>query len=192
MISHTISDSNDMFLKRSNFYQSVNTLMANFGTLQSSIISQLFDSYCTSFYGSQMWNLTCSSINIIYTAWNKAIRRIWRLPIRCHTNLLPFINNSHHIKDGLLIRFAKLYHAMETSNNKLASFFARLGTLTANSEIGRNVHFIFEEYGIWIHKSDLTTIKTAVNTKYEDVSSEECYIESIPPLLEMYCSSIVP
>ena len=36
-------------------------------------------------------------INTYFTAWRKAIRRIWKIPFRSHNKLVPLINGSHDI-----------------------------------------------------------------------------------------------
>ena len=63
LLSSTQSDKDDIDFKIYSFIVSVNTLMAKFGFLQSNILDFLFNSYCCSFYGSQLWELTSKDIN---------------------------------------------------------------------------------------------------------------------------------
>ena len=41
-------------------------------------------SYCTSFYGCELLDLTCVQLLDFCTAWRKGVRRVWDLP---HTNI---------------------------------------------------------------------------------------------------------
>ena len=45
----------DCKMKCSSFIGSVNKVMANFGHLQSHILSQIFKTHCCTFYGSVLW-----------------------------------------------------------------------------------------------------------------------------------------
>ncbi len=48
----------------------------------------LFNSYCCHLYGSQAWCFADKSVENITTAWNKAVRKIWKLPYDSHTVML--------------------------------------------------------------------------------------------------------
>ena len=50
-----LSDMIDCKMKCSSFIGSVNRVMANFGHLQSHILSQIFKTHCCAFYGSVLW-----------------------------------------------------------------------------------------------------------------------------------------
>ena len=39
-------------------------------------------SYCTSFYGSCLWNLQDNSVDKFYVTWHKAMRRILGAPLQ--------------------------------------------------------------------------------------------------------------
>ena len=80
--------------------------MAKFGFLQSNILDFLFNSYCCSFYGSQLWELTSKDINEVYVTWQKAIRRIWKLHNTTHVRLLKYLSfTQKQISEQLLYRF---------------------------------------------------------------------------------------
>ena len=62
-----LDDSEDILNKCGDFVQRFNKILANFGHLHSSVLQVLMTSFCTSLYGCQTWNLTCSSLKkIIY------------------------------------------------------------------------------------------------------------------------------
>ena len=51
----------------------MNSLLAAFSYCNSDTISMLFKSYCVNIYGSQIWEFHNKEVNILYTAWRKAI-----------------------------------------------------------------------------------------------------------------------
>ena len=75
-------------MKCSSFIESVNRVMANFGHLQSHILSQIFKTHCCTFYRSALWYLNSEGFAKMYTTWNKGVRTILKLPTRAHAYLL--------------------------------------------------------------------------------------------------------
>ena len=79
------------------FIGSVNRVMANFGHLQSHILSQFFKRHCCNFYGSALWYFNSEGFAKMCTTWNKSVRTILKLPIRGHTYLLgPLLNQQNN------------------------------------------------------------------------------------------------
>ena len=97
MVNNTLTDDNDCSLKASYFNGSVNKLIGNFGGLQTDILCKLFNSYCCSFYGSQIWNINSRGFKKCCVQWNKAVRKLLKLPYRTHTWLLGPLMRQNHI-----------------------------------------------------------------------------------------------
>ena len=68
-LNSKLNDKDDIIHKRGCFYQCVNKVIALFSSLPSSIVDNLFHTYCSSFYGSQLRNLNSVMVNDIYVAW---------------------------------------------------------------------------------------------------------------------------
>ena len=133
IINSDLSDNDDINYKCGCFYQYVNRLIVLFGSLPSHIIDRLFHTYCSSFYGSQLWNLNGKFITDIYVAWQKSLRRVWNISNRNHTCLLPFISLCGvHISIHLALRFAKMFMSMIQSDNSLLSYIAKQATYSVN------------------------------------------------------------
>ena len=66
-------------------------LFASFPRVGSPVLSRLFQSYCLSLYGSSIWSLSSSSLHNLEIAFNKILRRIWRLPNRSHTGIVHLV-----------------------------------------------------------------------------------------------------
>ncbi len=87
--------------------------------------TSLFETFCTSFYGSVLWPMNHNSLNRLYVLWRKIIRRIWSLPLRTHCNLLPDISQLVPIRTQLLVRYCKFYWNALRSTNSLVSSLAK-------------------------------------------------------------------
>ena len=111
-LGHLIGSSvqSDFILRgRSKLISSTNSMLARFKFCSSNVCTKLFNSYCTSFYGSVLWRLDLPAINEFFVTWRKIVRRIWRVSSRTHCALLPYLINSPNISDQLLSRFTSFY-----------------------------------------------------------------------------------
>ena len=104
------------------------------------MLRQLFQIYCCSFYGSQLWNLSRPSFNDKCTAWNKAARRIFHLPFSTHRFLRPCVTQSEHIRDNLIKISTTLLQNMMFSDNEVIKFLS-VNAYFCNSPVGLNRKF---------------------------------------------------
>ena len=107
IVASQLKDDVDIQLKHGQFCGAVSSLCAKFrGNRQdTNVASKLFYSYCCSFYGCQLCDLSCNYIEDIYVAWQKAIRRTFNLPYNIDRYLLPFVAGSLHIQVNLVSRY---------------------------------------------------------------------------------------
>ena len=102
------------------FNRKVNNLLADFSFVDSNTLSVLFDSYCMSIYGSQLFKLyDKNSVNCIYVAWRKAIRKIWKIPNISHCRLLPYINDCNSMDSILERRCIRFLYNIFNSESQL-------------------------------------------------------------------------
>ena len=97
IVRNDLSDSSDSAHKCSSFNGAVNKLFASFKGLDSNIMCTLFQSYCCSFYGSQLWDLSSIGFQKFCVQWNKAVRRLLNVSNRTHTWLLGPLSNQTHV-----------------------------------------------------------------------------------------------
>ena len=74
-----------------------------------------FRSYCISFYGCKLWNLSCAQLAELCTKWRKSVRRVLNLPLQTHCYLLPLLCQCPPVYDeicGRTMNFLRscLYH----------------------------------------------------------------------------------
>ena len=142
IVTPDLWDDLDIQLKRGNFLRSVYGLCAKFKSvlISNDVASELFQTYCCSFYGNQLWNLSSSSFNDICNAWNKAVRRIFHLPSTTHRFLLPCVTQSEHIQDNLIKRSTTLSQNMMLSDNEVIKLLS-VNAYFCNSPVGLNRKF---------------------------------------------------
>ena len=83
-----LSDSDDCMMIRSTFIRSVSKLMANFGHLQVSVLSNIFKTFCCNFYRSPIWDLNSPGFRRICTTWNIGVRTVLKLSFNTNSYLL--------------------------------------------------------------------------------------------------------
>ena len=118
---HACTLNNGMSSTVHDFNRRVNNLLADFSFVDSNTLSVLFDSYCMSIYGSQLFKLyDKNSVNCIFVAWGKAIRiKIWKISNISHCRLLPYINHCNYIDSILERRCMRFLYNIFNSENQL-------------------------------------------------------------------------
>ena len=126
----------------------LNNLLADFSHCNSDTLSTLFNSYCMNVYGCQLWKFNGKHINTFFTAWRKAIRRIWKIPFRSHNKLVHLINGSHYISIILEKRCIKQSWKMLNSEYELYNKIVKYSMHNANSTLGENVRYFMYKYNL--------------------------------------------
>ena len=108
VINASTDDIDDISHRRGAFIGEVNNVLCYFITVNSHTKYRLFQSYCTSFYGCELWCLLDDEVQSLCTAWRKSIRKIWEQPYRTHSYLLPLLCCSLPLFDQLCIHVRSL------------------------------------------------------------------------------------
>ena len=88
ILTYNLSDNNDIVFKSRDLLKKANLLFCNFKFCNPHTLTFLFRSYCLSLYGCSLWRLDSPSMNLIEVAFNKILRRIWKLPFNSHTRIV--------------------------------------------------------------------------------------------------------
>ena len=118
-------------------------------------IYQLFNVHCMSAYGSVLWDFSSQGVNAFYTAWRKSIRRLLRLPLRTHNELLPGICADISAEGKLRTRFLNFYRKCLSSSNSCIKLCANLALRGSRSDTAKSANFICCKYNI--DKYNITT-----------------------------------
>ena len=109
IINNDLNDIDECKMKCSYFISSFNKLHFCYANVQPCILSKLFKSFHTSYYGSNLWSFASEGFRKMTTLWNIAVRKIFILPNTTHRHLLGPLLNQPHIVDKLFRRNVCFY-----------------------------------------------------------------------------------
>jgi hypothetical protein len=170
-ITPDLSENLEITRKLGVFYGGVNNLCSTFKNIGTKHTLKLFYSYCCHFYGSQAWRLRDKNINRIFTAWNKSVRHICKLPPTTHTYYLSYIIGQLHISDDICLRTRKMILTMLNSENDSVSFLTRSNINNYNSLLGDNWNFIKKQLNI---HDDSENPKLVLMKRKNELYTPEC------------------
>ena len=164
----TISDSDMVNEGIKSFNINLNIFLSKFGTCKVLVKNKLFNQYCCSYYGSQLWPLYNQDFKNVCTKWRKAIRRIWGLPFNTHCNLLPLISEQNPIEIALTNRFIKFFKSLLDSDNCMVSYMARLQSQNCRSIFGQNARHVVINYNLSWHELETGTSNVIQEDIYDN------------------------
>ena len=150
IVSDTMSDKADIVSRRGSLIGQINNVLCHFGSLDAVTKVQLVKAYCTSFYGSELWDLWDSEIESVCKALRSGQRAIWKLPYNTHSRYLPMLCDSVPVFDELCRRYLGFINKCLYSDCKLVNFVARHGIRFGQmfSLCGRNALLCASRYSL--------------------------------------------
>ena len=148
LITNNSTDSADILRRRNDFIGQVNNMLCYFSKLTSCVKNRLFQSYCTSFYGCELWLLTTSEIEDLCVSWRKGLRRVWSLPNTSHCYLLHLLSQCLPLFDEISRRSINFIRSCVSHESSLVSQIAQYAVYHAGSLsfLGQNVLFCMRRY----------------------------------------------
>jgi hypothetical protein len=149
-LTSDLTDHADSARRRNCFIAQANNMFNQFSALDSLTRNRLFNSYCCSHYGCELWDLQCSAIDDYNTAWRIATRQVWRLPRCSHSRFLPLIANCLPIFDTICLRACNFISSCANSDFFLLSFIVRHGVHIKRMKLffGRNIYYCAERFSV--------------------------------------------
>ena len=149
----------------------INSVLCFFSKRDPIIKLSLLKSYCSSFYGCVLWDLSHSCINEFSVIWRKGLRRVWDLPYNTHSNLLSPLCGSLPLMDEISCRSAQFIGNCLKSDCEIVNFIARHGVYFSRmlSPIGRNAQFCSSRFCISLN--DIGTVTVTRNLVWAHVRS---------------------
>ena len=80
IITNDCDDSEDLNVKKRRLIGQINNIICTFRNVNCLTKTKLVKSYCTSFYGAEIWDLSHRDIESLCITWRKGIRRVYQLP----------------------------------------------------------------------------------------------------------------
>ena len=107
----------DLNAKRGEFISNIHSLRQEFGQLNPHVFLRLVSTYCTSFYGSNLWDLSGPSSSKLWTTWNVLLKTSFNLPYGTHRYFLNDIATQPHLQVQLFKRFIKFHNSILKSDS---------------------------------------------------------------------------
>ena len=196
------------------FVSQVNMLICNYSHCKFESLRYLFNSYCSSYYGCPLWDLSENSLSSFCTTWRKCIRRLFNLNNTTRSKYLPFLIECPDIKCQLYSRFAGFYYSCKNSTNSLVNICFEMPH-SESSTFRKNVHCLANYLGVnqthlnsmsvnrslkstvikhWHASCDPTTIAEAhviidlINSRQQSVYIDYFDYSEIAELLNFVCT----
>ncbi len=125
-ISYDLSEEEEIKHKKCDFIWWVNGLLVGCRDAHPEVKMYLLKLYCCHLYGSQAWSFSNSKTDQMATAWNRGVRKRWRLPFESHRNILCGLNNGEHIWDCMFKRCCGMCESMTNSKNNKLEYLVKL------------------------------------------------------------------
>ena len=169
------------------FNVSVNNLIADFSYLESTTLSRLFTSYCMNMYGSQLFRYNDrKTIDLLYVAWRKSIRKIWKISPRTHCSLLSHINNCDPIENVMERRCIKFIWNLLNSNCKLFDQIVKHSLSMSSTTLGENIRYFMYKYGICMN--DWNKLNSVLNHRIQSHALKETSIGALELPFEIFAT----
>ena len=159
------------------FNQSFYGFISKFDGCNATIKNRLFHQYCSSMYGSQLWDLTNQNVENMYTQWQKKHRIVLSLSNMTHCDLLPLIGDDMPLDIKLDCKYIGFYKSIATSDNSLVRYAAKCKMFDHSSTLGRNMTHLIHKYDI--HVDDMLSLS-------KNKIKEHCYNRWINQINEEY------
>ena len=171
----------------SDFNRQCNIFFADFRNANSYMRNELFQKYCTAFYGSQLYPLYDNSMQSIYCSWRVAVRKIWRVPNITHCNLLPYLAGCIDIKLWFARRSINFINNICNSDNIVVRTIANMGLHGSYSIIGGNKRYLENNFSfsvkninkMWHDSYDVENARIAEQVKELCSIRDRCVSDSI-------------
>lgn len=112
------------------------------------------EKYCTSVYGSNLYDLTSKEANMIFSSWRTGIKISWDTHRGCRTYLLQSVlaPNVTSLRVNLLHRFRGFFWSLLKSPSPEVQVAVRLGARDIRSTVGANLALLRCETGLdpWV------------------------------------------
>ena len=131
--------------------------------------------YCTSFYGSMLYDLYGEEANMIFRCWKTALKLAWGVPRSTFTFLVDHLlaGETPSLRDSILTRYTMFCQNLCRSSNKEIRILANCAVNDTRSTTGSNISKIAKETGLDPLASRKCLVRNALYTS--EVPPEEVW-----------------
>ena len=131
LLHFNLSDAPDINFKLCDMVKKANYIRVTFLYVGPQILTKLFQFYYLSLYGSSLWLLSSPALHSIEVAFNKIIRKIWRLPRHSHTGIVHSVANLCNLYNVVCLRSQHLMLSAMSCSSLLTRHFFLIPVLSA-------------------------------------------------------------
>ena len=179
-LGHMLQSDNSMRIdiaqKRGAFIGKVNSLLQEFHHVQPDIFLRLLNTYATSLYGSNTWDILSAECERLYTSYNVTIRIVLQIDRCTHRYLVEPLSGRLHLKTMIASRFATFHHSLINSRKLPVRFLARLCERDNRTVLGRTLSRLLQLCNL--EDGDLSKLNSNLIKKklcYKEVPAEESW-----------------
>lgn len=184
IVNDKLSDTDDCMIKCSQFIGSFNKMYSNYSHLCSQSLAQLFKSFCTSFYGSCLWNYDSIELKKIITCWNISIRKLFKLKPTTHSYLLGPLLSQPSLVEQFYIRDVRFLYSLYNSSNHIVNACYTYGSDNDYSFIGRKINFLRYKYNFCVSCSNIKSSLHSIIRYSRPNQDEQVYIYNLKTLID--------
>ena len=173
VISCNLTEAHDVKHKKGDLIQRVNSVLSTLDGSNDQILKKVFNTQCSHLYGTPAWRFRDKSVREFVTAWNRSVRRLFRLPFMTHTRYLPHMLDAPPVLDQIYSRFVNMCNAMYKSDNVRLNFLFRVCVSDNRSLIGGNLTLIANRLNINVDKVMYVGVSQLKGAYMSDVSDAD-------------------
>ena len=120
--------------------------------------------YCSSHYGSMLWDLGGEAASQYFNSWSTAVKLSWECPRNTRTYLLQHVLScgGPSAKVDIMARYSRFFRSLCQSPSKEVAILANLIGRDKRSVTGRNVSQIMEKTGCNVWSDSSVKVKAAL------------------------------
>ena len=146
-----------MAQKRGAFIGKVNSLLQEFHFVSPEVFMKLLNTYATSMYGSNTWDILSSDCERLYRSFNVTVRNVHSVDRCTHRYLVEPIAGSLHLKVMLASRYVTFSNSLLKSKKMPVRFLARLAQSDLRTVLGKTLSSLQTSCGLAPHQSSQLT-----------------------------------
>ena len=171
----------DIAVKRGKFIGKVNSMLQELHFADPIVFVKLLKVYCTSFYGSNLWNIYSDDVDRLYKSWNVTIRNVFNIPNTTHRYLIEPVSGCPHPKTMLTSRFVKFTQSLGSCSKQSIRYLVSLVKNDNRTLMGKTLSRISRE--TQVAKVDLTSSIVSKTLLYFPVPTDQLW--RVKVLLEL-------
>ena len=151
----------DIAQKRGGFVGKINSMLQEFHCVSPEIFIKLMNTYATSIYGSNTWDIFSPECERLYKSYNVTIRNALKVDRCTHKYMLEPLSESVHLRTMLASRYTTFHSTLVQCKKFPVRFLARICEEDMRTTLGRTLSRIKSECEV----DSLTELNPAVIKK---------------------------